>query len=103
MLSAKNGHTNVVKFLLDQGANLTLKDRNGDTAMTIATENDQADIAMILQRAGANYVAKPEKEKKTEPIDDEEDEEVVLDDTPDVDDLVADEDDAPDQIEDDPD
>jgi ankyrin repeat protein len=99
MLAAKNGHHEVVKFLISAGANVKLRDKNDDTAMMIATENDQEDIAILLKRAGAIPEKKPEKEKpapiEAEDIDDDDDD--LIDDS-DVDDLVSDED-APDEIE----
>ena len=97
MLAAKNGHSDVVKYLLLKGANVYLRDKNGDTAMMIATDNEQEDIAFILRRAGAKPEIKPSKDKVAAPISDDEDDD-DMDDTPDVDDLVSD-DDAPDEID----
>ena len=102
MTAAKNGHLDVVKFLMERGTNLFLKDKNGDTAIIIATENDHAEIATMLKQAGAKYIAKPKKEKKTQPAEEiEDDEDLELIDTPDVEDLPADEDDEEfDELED---
>jgi ankyrin repeat protein len=92
MTAAKNGHLDVVKFLMERGTNLFLKDKNGDTAIIIATENDHAEIATMLKQAGAKYKARPNKETKIQPAAEiEDDEDLELIDTPDVEDLPADE------------
>ena len=93
---AKAGNTDVVKYLIEEGANVKLRDKNGDTAMIIAMDNDQDDIALILKRAGAKPETKPKKE--VAPITDDDEDDDDLDDTPDVDDLV-DEDEAPDDVD----
>jgi hypothetical protein len=96
MVAAKNGHGEVVKYLISEGANVYLRDKNGDTAMMIANENEQEDIALILKRAGAINETKPKKEKAPPVVDEDDDDD--LDDTPDVEDLVSD-DNAPDDID----
>jgi len=100
MLAAKNGHHEVVKFLISSGADVKLRDKNGDTAMMIATENEQEDIAILLRRAGAVTEKKPEKKKPApidiEDVDDDEDDDLI--DDSDVDDLISD-DDSPDDVE----
>ncbi len=95
MLAAKNGNNDVVKYLISKGANVKLRDKNGDTAMMIAMDNDQEDIALILRRAGAKAEVKPSK-TATPVVDDDDDDDI--DDTPDVEDLV-DEDEAPDDVD----
>jgi len=98
MLAAKNGHHEVVKYLISVGADVKIRDKNGDTAMMIAVENEQDDIAVLLRRAGAVTEKKPEKEKPAPiEIEDEDDDDDMIDDS-DVDDLISD-DDAPDEIE----
>ncbi|MFD2531656.1 ankyrin repeat domain-containing protein [Gracilimonas halophila] len=95
MLAAKGGNTDVVKYLIENGANVKLRDKNGDTAMMIAMDNDQDDIALILRRAGAKAEVKPKKDTASVAEDEDEDD---IGDTPDVDDLV-DEDEAPDDVD----
>ncbi|MDZ7694726.1 MAG: ankyrin repeat domain-containing protein, partial [Balneolaceae bacterium] len=53
MQAAREGHSLVVKYLLEEGANVKLRDRNGETALSIALDNDQKEIANQLKRAGA--------------------------------------------------
>ena len=43
-----NGHTEVVKLLLAHGADRMAKHRNGDTPLSIAEQNNRADIVALL-------------------------------------------------------
>ena len=96
MVAAKVGDLDVVNYLIEKGANVYLRDRNGDTAIMIANENDQTDVALVLRRAGAKNETKPKKVKTAPaPVDDDEDDDV--DDSADVDELISD-DPAPDDI-----
>lgn len=55
-MASKNGHTEVVKLLLDKGADVNVKvTMNGDgwTALKIAKKRGQTDIVGVLERAGA--------------------------------------------------
>jgi len=78
--------------LIDSGANVRLKDKNGDTALNIAIDNDNLDIVMLLRRAGAKAQIK-KKSAPVKPIDDDEDEDEGHDTTPDVEDIIAEDDD----------
>src|SRR5690606_21097997 len=53
MLAAKEGHIAVVRYLISKGGDIKLRDKNKDTALTLANENDQLEVAMLLRRYGA--------------------------------------------------
>ena len=93
MLAAREGHSSVVKFLLDSGSNVRLKDKNGDSALNIALDNDNPDIVMQLRRAGAKAQI-----KKSSPVQGVEEDEEEEDDSTDMDDLISDED-IPDDVD----
>jgi ankyrin repeat protein len=96
MLASKMGFEDIVTYLLSQGANVYLRDRNGDTALTIANENEQVEVALLLRRAGAKSENKVKKRTVSPPpIDDDDDE---VDDSTDVEDLISD-DTAPDEVD----
>ena len=97
MLASKMGFEDIVAYLLSQGANVYLRDRNGDTALTIANENEQVEVALLLRRAGAKNENKAKKRTVTPPPIDDDDEDEV-DDSTDVDDLISDET-APDEVD----
>jgi ankyrin repeat protein len=88
MLAAREGHTSVVKYLIDAGINVKLRDKNGDTALDIANDNDNPDIVMLLKRAGVKVQAK--KKPPVAVIDDEDD-----DDLADVESMIDEEGDVP--------
>jgi ankyrin repeat protein len=50
---AENGKADVVKFLLEKGADLTIKNKKGNTAMDLALANGKMDVAALLRRRGA--------------------------------------------------
>jgi ankyrin repeat protein len=51
--AAANGKADVVKLLLENGADLTIKNKKGSTAMDIALANGDMKIAAILRSQGA--------------------------------------------------
>jgi len=53
MYSAKTGHNETVKALLDAGSNLNLKNNNEMTALMEAVVEGHIEIVKILQNAGA--------------------------------------------------
>ncbi|MBO5100203.1 MAG: ankyrin repeat domain-containing protein [Treponema sp.] len=53
LASAKN-MPNVVKFLIEKGAEVDLADSNGDTALMYAIYNDSIAVAKVLMKSGAN-------------------------------------------------
>jgi len=61
MAAAQRGQLAVVVWLLSQGADLTLKNRTGDTAYTLASKNNYLDVAEILFQEQL----KREKERET--------------------------------------
>ena len=93
MLASKMGFEDIVTYLLSQGANVYLRDRNGDTALTIADENEQVEAALLLRRAGAKSEKRVKKRTvRPSSIDDD-----AVDDSTDVDELISD-DTAPDEV-----
>ena len=89
MLAAREGHSSIVKLLLESGANVRLRDRNGDTALNIAIDNDNPDIVMQLRRAGA----KAQTRKKVSPVETDDDDDD--DSSSSVDELITDDSDLP--------
>jgi uncharacterized protein len=53
MAAAYGGHTEGVRLLLDQGADINAKDRFGDTALKRAEELGNRKTAEILRAGGA--------------------------------------------------
>lgn len=53
MIAAANTNRAIVKILLDHGANLHVKDRDGKTALKWAQEKKHVDIIALLKQAGA--------------------------------------------------
>jgi len=46
-------HTDTLKALVEAGANLNLADRNGQSPLTLARRRGYAEMAKLLERAGA--------------------------------------------------
>lgn len=55
---AANGRNNIVQSMLEKGADISHRDRNGDTALHRAIQNGHNDIALFLLHRGANKMAK---------------------------------------------
>jgi ankyrin repeat protein len=56
MAASQNGHTEIVKLLLDKGADINVKatiDKIEYTALGLARKMDRQDIITILEKAGA--------------------------------------------------
>ena len=49
MLAAWNGRTNICKMLLALGADPSLKNRNGETALERARQNNEHECVALLQ------------------------------------------------------
>merc|ERR1719327_1742114 len=53
--AAKHGHLDVVKILLEAGANVDAKNKDGETALILAAGNTRQDLVVFeLLRHGAN-------------------------------------------------
>ncbi|WP_205599869.1 ankyrin repeat domain-containing protein, partial [Arhodomonas sp. KWT] len=53
MWAAREGHTGVVRVLLDAGASVNLRDHDGRTALDHAGDNARRDVVELLQARGA--------------------------------------------------
>ena len=53
ILAARNGHQDVVKLLLDKGAEPNMADQNGDTALGYAARGGHKDVVQLLFDRGA--------------------------------------------------
>jgi len=51
--ASEKGQVNVVKYLIKHGANINAKNKNGDTALSLAENNGHTEVARILREAGA--------------------------------------------------
>ena len=54
MMSVSGDHEEFIKLLIDKGANINAKDKNGKTALMKAAEYDKSSVIEILLKAGAN-------------------------------------------------
>jgi ankyrin repeat protein len=52
--AAASGKTDVVKLLLDKGANINAKDAGGHTTLWWAIHNGDTEVARLLQARGAH-------------------------------------------------
>lgn len=55
MCATRNGHLNVVQYLIKEGANPNIKNNEGKTALDLAEENRHEEVAEFLRRAGAKH------------------------------------------------
>ena len=53
-IAAQNGHLEIVKLLIEKGADLDTKNLKGNTAIHMAIAYDYYDVAKALEAAGAN-------------------------------------------------
>ena len=56
MWAAFHGHLDIVKILVDKGANVNVRDNNGWTALLVAEVYDKQDVAEFLEQHGANLL-----------------------------------------------
>ena len=54
IVSARNGHTDIVKSLIDAGANLDLQNNQQTSALMFSAYFGHTDIVKLLIDAGAN-------------------------------------------------
>ena len=57
MVAAMSDRRSLLQLLLEYGADVTLKNMFGKTALSIATERGYTEIAHLLRRAGATEQA----------------------------------------------
>ena len=55
MSTSKYGKTDIVKLLVDRGADIDAKDNSGKTAMMLSKEMGHEDILRLLEKASRNY------------------------------------------------
>jgi ankyrin repeat protein len=70
MFAAQGGHTDVVKALLDANAEVDVQNKNGETALDLAMQNDRKEIVNLLQEVGKKQVGEQkivEKPKSAKP------------------------------------
>jgi len=53
MAAVAKDHTDVIKLLLGRGADMNAKTTTGETALWIAKQSHQADVILLLEKAGA--------------------------------------------------
>ena len=53
MLAGSKGHTDIVAALLAAGADVTLANSNGTTALMMASQNGHNAVVKVLEKAGA--------------------------------------------------
>ena len=53
ILASSNGHLEVVKYLLDKGADINAKDNDCKTALMLASYNGYLEVAEFLKANGA--------------------------------------------------
>lgn len=57
MEAAQEGHLDLVRYLLESGADVHAQTQTGDTALTYACENGHTDVADLLLQFGADMVS----------------------------------------------
>jgi len=58
MEAAQEGHIDLVRYLLECGADVHAQTTSADTALTYACENGHTDVSDLLLQFGANLVSK---------------------------------------------
>ncbi len=58
MEAAQEGHVNIVKYLIEKGANIHGETNTGDSALTYACANGHTIIADILLQCAAELVSR---------------------------------------------
>jgi hypothetical protein len=59
MLASANGHVDVVRYLLDHGAEVNKKESDGETALSLALElSPNLDVVEVLMQSGADIDAR---------------------------------------------
>lgn len=59
-LAAENGRVDVMKFLLEKGADINYKNKRGHTALTLVSPRGFADAVELLVSHGADVLCKTE-------------------------------------------
>ena len=57
MEASQEGHLNIVRYLIEKGANIHAETSTGDSALTYACANGHTIIADILMQCGADLVS----------------------------------------------
>lgn len=57
MEASQEGHVNIVRYLIERGANIHAETNTGDSALTYACANGHTMIADILLQCGADLVS----------------------------------------------
>ncbi len=53
MMAARNSRPDLVKFLLDHGANINAKAGDGETALRLMTKDNSTEMVTLLKKLGA--------------------------------------------------
>ena len=54
MAASMEGHTEIIKYLLSEGANVNVKDKDGNTALLLALKHGHAKAAHVILN---NYIS----------------------------------------------
>ena len=54
LLASENGHFGMVKYLLENGADINSKDKDSNTALVFSSENGNLEIVKYLVENGAD-------------------------------------------------